>query len=86
MLKSLGQKTTVGEELGIIFIDLFYLTIWASKPIVPSHLKDDFTRSLFRPFLPGPFKNVHVTSFVNKGDSVMGLWTALTISHPSMQA
>ena len=65
MLKSLGQKITVGEELGIIF-EIINLTIWVSKPIVPPYLKDDFTRSLFRPFLPGPFKMWHVTLFVNK--------------------
>ncbi len=72
MLKSLGQKITVGEELGIIF-EIINLTIWVSEPIFPPYLKDDFTRSLFRPFLPGPFKMWHVTLFVNKRDSVMGL-------------
>lgn len=72
MLKSLGQKITVGEKLGIIS-EIVTLTIWVSKPIVPPYLKDDFIRSLFRPFLPGPFKMWHVTLFVNKRDSVMGL-------------
>jgi hypothetical protein len=55
------------------FVKIINLTIWASRPIVASHLKDDFTRSLFRPFLPGPFKTWHVTPFVNQVDSVMGV-------------
>ena len=49
------------------FCQIINLTNWASRPIVPSNLKDDFTRALsFSPSFPVPFKTWHVATFVNK--------------------